>query len=226
MKTKQKKHDDDVTKPKYLPISQYHVENDFLIRPFLTILEGAFVFQGYEPIKEDDYEKHYQLFPDQESFISHVEGAIATGYLPASSALISGKKVKVIDTYKYLEWTIENVSEDRFAPFLNCLWITFSAKKEFHEKKFRNRHSYRSKEETRYKEVVIEAARAIRQQDNDIPIFIMIEHIQEKYAHIDKKERTADTLKGWIQDAGISTGLTDKLTQSEEKIFRNKKYSF
>lgn len=126
-----------------------------------------------------------------------------------------------------MEWTIENVSEDRFAPFLNCLWITFSAKKEFREKKFRNRHSYRSEEETIYKEIVIEAARAIRQQDNDIPIFIMIEHIQKKYEQMEGNEKIADTLKRWIsREAFISPGLSRKLTLSEEKIFRNKKYNF
>lgn len=225
METKQKQHNENDIKPKLLPISQYHAENDILIRGFLTLLEGAFVFQGYEPIQEEDYKRHYQFFPDQESFLRHVESAISTGYLPASPALINGKKIKVIDTYKYLKWTIENVSEDRFAPFLNSLWITLSAKKEFRERKFRNRNSYRSKEEIRYKEAVIEAARDIRRQDNDIPIYIMIEHIQKKYEQ--NVEKDADTLKGWIRDIGfVSVGVTRVLTDKEKKAFRNKKFIF
>lgn len=147
MKTKQDQQNKCGVKPILLEIAQYHMEKDFLLRDFLTILEGVFLFQGYEPIREEDYKIHYQLFPHQESLLRHVECAVSTGHLPASSALINGKKEKVIGTYEYLKWIIENVSEDRFAPFLNHLWITLSADKEFTQGKSRNKRSYRSKEE-------------------------------------------------------------------------------
>lgn len=53
----------------------------------------------------------------------------------------------------------------------------------------------------------------------------MIEHIQKEYEQEEGKEKIADTLKKWItRDAFISPGLTKKLTQSEERVFRNKKY--
>ncbi len=211
---------------KLIPIGPYAAENDFLIRIFLTIIEGAFVFQGYEPIRDEDYDKNYQLFPDQESFIKHVKEAISTGHLRAHRKRINDKEVMVISTYEFLKWTIENVHEDRLAPFLKSIWIELSAKKEFRERKIRNNRSYRSKDEIKYKDIVLDAARAIRRQDNDIPIYIMIGHIQEKYEDIEPKEMLADTLKGWILSVGISPGITKKLTQVEESFFRRKKYSF
>lgn len=211
---------------KLLPIGAYAMEHDYLKRLVLTILEGAFVFQGYEPIRDKDYDKNYQLFPDQESFIKHVKEAISTGCLRAHKQKIDYKEVLVINTYDFFKWTIENVDVNRFPPYLKSIWIELSAKKEFDERKPVNKRSYRPKHEIIYRDTVVEAAREIRQQDNDIPIYLMIEHIQEEYSHLEKKEMSADTLKGWIIDAGIGPGITTKLRQSEEKIFRNKEYIF
>lgn len=209
-----------------LPIGAYAMEHDYLKRPFLMILEGAFVFQGYEPIREEDYNKNYQLFPDQESFIKHVKGAISTGYLRAHKQKIDNKEQQVINTCDFFNWTIENVDENRFPPYLKRIWIELSAEKEFQERRVRNKRSYRSKDEIKYKDTVLEAARAIRRQDKDIPLYIMIVHIQENYEDIEPKEMQAETLKGWILGVGISPGITKKLTQVEEKFFRRKKYSF
>lgn len=154
---------------KLLPIGAYAMEHDYLKKQFLTIVEGAFVFQGYEPIRDEDYDKNYQLFPDQESFIKHVKVAISTGYLRAHKQKIDNKEVLVINTYDFFKWTIENVDENRFPPYLKCIWIELSAKKEFQKMKIRNNRSYRSKDEIKYKDTVLEAARTIRLQDNDIP---------------------------------------------------------
>lgn len=211
---------------KLLPIGAYAMEHDYLKRPFLMILEGAFVFQGYEPIREEDYNNNYQLFPDQESFIKHAKGAISTGYLKAHKQKIDNKEHLAINTYDFFKWTVENMDENRFAPYLKSIWIELSAKKEFQEMKVRNKRSYRSKDETKYKDTVLEAARAIRRQDKDIPLYIMIVHIQEEYLDIEPKEMLAETLKGWISGVGISPGITRKLTQAEEVLFRRKKYSF
>lgn len=211
---------------KLVLICPYAAENDYLIRRFLTIIEGAFVFQGYEPVRDEDYDKNYQLFPYQESFIKHVKEAISTGHLRAHKQRINDKEVRVISTYEFLKWTIENVQEDRLAPFLRSIWIELSAKQEFKERKIRNKRSYRSRDEIMYKDIVIDAARTIRRQDNDIPLYLMIVHIQEKYSDFEKKEMLAETLKGWIIDAGIGLGVTKKLPQSEEKKFRIKKYIF
>ena len=209
-----------------LPIGAYAMEHDYLKRPFLMILEGAFVFQGYEPIREKDYNNNYQLFPDQESFIRHVKGAISTGYLKAHKQKIDNKEQLIINTYDFFKWTIENMDENRFPPYLKRIWIEFSEKKEFQESTPRNKRSYRPKDEIKYKDTVLEAARTIRQQDKDIPIYIMIVHIQERYEDIEPKEMLAETLKGWILSVGISPGITRNLTETEKSIFRRKKYTF
>lgn len=212
--------------PKLFPIGAYAMEHDYLKRSFLMILEGSFVFQGYEPIREEDYNKNYQLFPDQESFIKHVKADISSGYLKAYKQKIDGKEIIVINTYDFFKWTIQNMDENRFPPYLKSIWIELSAKKEFQEMTTRNKRSYRSKDEIKYKDTVLEAARTIRRQDKDIPLYIMIVHIQEECQDIEPKEMQAETLKGWISDVGISPGITRKLTQAEEVLFRRKKYSF
>jgi hypothetical protein len=209
---------------KLLSIGSYAIQHDYLIRPFLGIVEAAFVFLGYEPIRDEDYDRNYQLFPEQESFIKHVKCAISTGHLKAYQQKIGGRNILVISTFEFLKWTIENVHEDCLSPFLQSIWIELSAKEEFKKRKLRNNRSYRPAHEIKYKDIVLEAARAIRSQDKDIPVYLMIEHIQKKYVQFEKKEWSADTLKSWIVKAGIGSGVIKKLTQAEEKVFRRKTF--
>lgn len=203
--------------PKLIHLIPYQ---DHLNRPSLNIIEGAFILQGYEPIRENDFDEFYQLFPDQESFIRQARHAILSGHLPL---LRKDNGVEVIDTYAFIKWTIENIAEDRWAHFLDHEWQLKEAKKVCSERKTKNNHSFRPKSEIENKYLVLDAARSIRQQDDKIPVYLMIEHIQNEYEHI---EQIADTLKKWIIGAGISAGLTKNLPQAEKLIYRKKKFIF
>lgn len=203
--------------PKLIRLIPYQ---DHLNRPSLNIIEGAFILQGYEPIREDDFDEFYQLFPDQESFIRQARHAILSGHLPL---LKKDNGVEIIDTYTFIKWTIENIAKDRWAHFLDYEWQIRKAKKTLSERKTKNNHSFRPKSEIKNKYLVLDAARAIRRQDDKIPVYLMIEHIQKKYESI---QQIADTLKKWIIEAGISPGLTKNLPQSEQKFYRMKNFIF
>jgi hypothetical protein len=203
--------------PKLIPL--IHCGNH-LDRPSLNIVEGSFVFQGYQPIREKDFDEFYQRFPDQESFICEAKHAILSGHLPILKK-VNG--LEVIETYIFLKWTIENIASDRWATFLDYEWMVRKAQKDFYKKKTKNKHSFRPKSEIKNKYLVIDSARFIRQQDMNIPIYIMIEHIQNKYEHI---TQLAETFKKWIIEAGISQGITKNLPQSEKAFYRKKKYIF
>lgn len=203
--------------PKLIPL--FHC-GDHLDRPSLNIVEGAFILQGYQPIREKDFDEFYQRFPDQDSFIRQAKHAILSGYLPLFN---NDGGIEVIETYEFIKWTIENIASDRWATFLDYEWMVRKAQVDFRKKKTKNNESFRPKNEIKNKYLVKDAARAIRQQDMNIPIYLMIEHIHNKYENI---TQIADTLKKWIIKAGISQGITKNLSLSEKTIYRKKKYIF